>query len=92
LGWNWHQRQQRAILANNDVQMREDDINHFYNTGDVDQALAFLKTYNVQYIINGQLESGLYSTSGLMKFFVNDGIYWKTVYKGKSTTIYKVIP
>ena len=92
LGWNWHQRQQRAILANNDVQMREDAINQFYETGDVDQALAFLKTYNVQYIISGQLESGLYSAVGMSKFPKYDGVYWETVYEGKNTTIYKVIP
>jgi YYY domain-containing protein len=92
LGWNWHQRQQRAILANNDVQMREDAINQFYETGDIDQARAFLKTYNVQYIISGQLESGLYSAVGMSKFPKYDGVYWQTVYEGKNTTIYKVIP
>ncbi len=92
LGWNWHQRQQRAILANNDVQLREDAINQFYETNDINQALSFLKTYNVQYIIDGQLESGLYSAIGRMKFAQYDGVYWKKVYEYKNTKIYKVIP
>ena len=90
LGWNWHQRQQRAILANNEVQEREDQINQFYETTDIDQALAFLKQYNVKYIVDGQLESAVYGAIGLAKFPQYDGVYWDIVYQSGLTTIYKV--
>ena len=68
LGWNWHQRQQRTVLANNNVQLREDEINNFYNTQDIDIANDFLNKYNVQYIVYGQLETAYYSAVGLTKF------------------------
>jgi YYY domain-containing protein len=90
LGWNWHQRQQRAILANSDVQDREDEINQFYESSDIDQVLAFLKKYQVKYIINGQLESAIYSATGLAKFPLYDGKYWDVVYQSDHTIIYKV--
>jgi YYY domain-containing protein len=92
VGWNWHQRQQRAILANNEVQERVDAINQFYETENVDQALAFLKTYQVKYIISGQLEAALYPATGMMKFPLYEGVYWETVYQNKNTTIYRVLP
>jgi YYY domain-containing protein len=91
LGWNWHQRQQRTVLANNNVQLREDEINNFYNTEDVEQAISFLNEYNVQYIVYGQLESAYYSAIGLSKFPRYDGLYWEKVYESQDTAIYKVI-
>ncbi|MBI9048278.1 MAG: glycosyltransferase family 39 protein [Anaerolineaceae bacterium] len=91
VGWNWHQRQQRAVLANNEVQMRVDEINQFYDSADIVQARAFLEKYNVQYIVTGQLESAFYSALGLAKFPTYDGIYWQIIYDQEDTIIYKVI-
>jgi len=97
VGWNWHQRQQRALLANNAVFNRVSEIGMFYTTPDIDITLAFLKKYQVKYIVVGQLERNVYpplnpTTDGLAKFEKYEGKYWKAVYHDGDTTIYEVIP
>ncbi len=56
LGWNWHQRQQRAIGGDQVVTERALAINDFYLTRSTDEALAFLERYDVSYVVVGQLE------------------------------------
>jgi len=92
MGWNWHQRQQRGYLSTNEIYNRIDGIALFYNTTDIDVALRFLKTYDVGYIIVGQLEKAYYPGDGLIKFETYDGKYWKEVFRLNDTVIYKVIP
>jgi len=97
LGWNWHQRQQRALIAPNIITDRVAEIGTFYTTFDVDWARAFLKKYQVKYFIVGQLERNIYPAikgvpDGLAKFEQYDGKYWKTVYHDKNTTVYEVLP
>lgn len=96
VGWNFHQRQQRAYLSQT-VQNRVDEIGAFYNATDAQAALQFLKKYQVKYIIVGQLERNIYPAleglpDGLAKFPQYDGQYWKTVYHDQDTTIYEVLP
>ena len=67
VGWEWHQQQQRAILPGNWVSDRIAEVDNFYLTTDLEQALAFLRKYNVRYIILGQQERGLYSTPRLLE-------------------------
>ncbi|MCX6070820.1 MAG: DUF2298 domain-containing protein, partial [Chloroflexi bacterium] len=62
LGWNWHQRQQRAVGGDQVVVERALDINDFYLTRSVDEAVAFLDRYDVTYIIVGQLERVYFET------------------------------
>ncbi|GAB4416130.1 MAG: hypothetical protein Kow002_01720 [Anaerolineales bacterium] len=90
VGWNWHQRQQRALMPHM-VTERVDAVNNFYNTTDIAAAHDFLKKYAVQYIIVGQFERILYP-EGLAKFETYDGIAWKTVYKDGQTVIYETLP
>jgi YYY domain-containing protein len=92
VGWNWHQRQQRALGPPTLVTDRVDAIGEFYNTTDIEAALAFLDKYDVRYIVVGQLEDIYYNGSGLRKFARYDGTYWKTVYQEMDTTIYEVLP
>jgi YYY domain-containing protein len=92
MGWNFHQRQQRGYLALNEIYNRLDEITAFYTTSDINQTLKFLKTYNVSYIIVGQLERAYYPGEGLNKFEQNNGVYWKEVFRLKDTVIYEVIP
>ena len=97
IGWNFHQRQQRALIAPNLISDRIDEIARFYMTSDVEWSLAFLKKYQVKYIIVGQLERNIYppielSQDGLFKFKTFEGKYWKAVYQDKNTTIYEVLP
>ena len=44
------------------------EIDNFYLTIDLDQAAAFLRKYDVRYIIVGQQERGHYPGPGLDKF------------------------
>jgi uncharacterized membrane protein len=91
VGWNFHQRQQRAFTSLW-VEQRVAEIGNFYNSIDVEYTRNFLKTYGVKYIIVGQLERAAYIPEGIAKFEQYDGVYWKAVYGDGQTTIYEVMP
>jgi YYY domain-containing protein len=91
VGWNWHQRQQRAMMSTR-VEARVAEISAFYTTKDVEAARAFLAKYNVRYIIVGQLEHNYFQPESLAKFEQYDGRLWKEVYRDGDTVIYEVIP
>lgn len=91
VGWNWHQRQQRASAPSAGVQARVDEVSAFYNTVDMAEANEFLQKYNVRYIILGQLERAKYADVGLEKFSAAEGVLWKTVYEDQDTIIYRVM-
>jgi uncharacterized membrane protein len=90
VGWNYHQRQQRAILMDNSVQERVDSVNAFYQTQDPTFAEEYLERYNVGYIVVGQQEKVFYTPEGLQKFELYDGQLWDEVYREADTVIYKV--
>ncbi|MEI7845390.1 MAG: DUF2298 domain-containing protein [Chloroflexota bacterium] len=92
VGWNWHQRQQRALFPGDWVSGRVDEITDFYNSADSVFARDFLKKYSVKYIIVGQLEHVLYAPAGIAKFENGDGTLWKSIYKDNDIIIYEVIP
>ena len=89
VGWNWHQRQQR-VLQYLWVEDRVNAVGNFYNSLDTGSAREFLKTYNVRYIVVGQLERAAYTPQGLAKFKLFDGKYWNAVYHDGDTVIYEV--
>jgi YYY domain-containing protein len=91
VGWNWHQRQQRTLMPQL-VEARVNEINAFYTTTDLQAALAFLKKYDVKYIILGQLERAEYKGAGLDKFEAQNGKLWNSVYRDGNTVIYQVNP
>jgi len=91
VGWNFHQRQQRAFTSTQ-VEDRVAAIGNFYNSVDIDFTRTFLKTYDVKYIIVGQLERAEYTPEGIAKFEQYDGKYWKSVYHDGSTVIYEMLP
>jgi uncharacterized membrane protein len=92
VGWNWHQRQQRALGPPTWVFERVDAIGQFYNTPDIDFAQDFLDKHDVRYIIVGQLEQIYYEEDGLDKFEQYNGTLWKEVYRDVQTVIYQVLP
>lgn len=92
VGWNWHQRQQRALIPPNLITDRVDAIGNFYTTTDIAFARDFLAEYEVRYIIVGQLEGIYYPGDGLLKFEQYDGTLWNEVYKDGQTAIYEVLP
>ncbi len=61
-------------------------------TADPQAAEAFLRKYDVRYIVVGQLEKAEYAGPGLDKFTQYNGQLWDTVYQQADTTIYQVRP
>ncbi len=92
VGWNWHQRQQRAVIPSEWVTQRIDQITAFYNGEDQAESSAFLARYNVRYIVVGQLERAIYDPAGIAKFERWSGTLWQPVYQNEATTIYEVLP
>jgi uncharacterized membrane protein len=90
VGWNWHQRQQRAINPGDWIFQRVEEITDFYTTTDIQAARDFIDQYEVEYIIVGQLEKAVYPSQGLMKFEEFSGKLWDVVYDAADTKIYKV--
>ena len=91
VGWNWHQRQQRTLFPML-VERRVTEIALFYGTTRAQEALEFLRRYNVQYFVVGQLERAEYPAAGIDKFAANDGALWDVVYHEGKTIIYRVRP
>jgi uncharacterized membrane protein len=91
VGWNWHQRQQRGLVADSWVWDRVNEIGVFYNGTAPEQAAEFLCKYDVSYIIVGQLERSYYP-GGIDKFEALNGIMWQRVYQDADTAIYQVEP
>ena len=91
VGWNWHQRQQRAVTPSDWVFERVEAVHEFYRTEDLDWVQNFLEKYEVSYIVFGQLEQAKYVGPGLAKFEAQDGILWNEVFRDRQTVIYKVI-
>ena len=92
IGWNWHERQQRAAASEDVVTDRINQVNQFYLTTDLDQAREFIRKFNVEYVVVGQLERALYPGPGLDKFEALNGSLWKLVFHEGETDIYEVLP
>jgi YYY domain-containing protein len=90
VGWEWHEQQQRALIPSNWISDRINEIDTFYTTTDLNQAQEFLRKYDVQYIVVGQLERNHYPGPGLEKFQAANGVLWRQVYHQADTTIYQV--
>jgi uncharacterized membrane protein len=87
VGWNWHQRQQRALGPPTSVTDRVDAIGQFYNTSNLSFARDFLAKYDVRFIVVGQVEQNYYKATGLDKFEQQNGTLWKEVYRDMQTII-----
>jgi len=90
VGWNYHQRQQRAIWANNAVWDRVESVNQFYTSTDQNYVEAYLREHDISYIIVGQQERIRYAGEGLAKFEALNGKLWNEVYREHDTVIYQV--
>ncbi|MBC8333958.1 MAG: glycosyltransferase family 39 protein [Anaerolineales bacterium] len=90
VGWNWHQRQQRALIPPNLITDRVEEIRAFYETTDLSEAELFLQKYEVRYIVLGQVEQNYYPGEGLEKFESYEGGLWDEVFRDKDTVIYAV--
>jgi uncharacterized membrane protein len=91
IGWDWHQRQQRAAADPGQVKKRIQDVRQIYSAEDPKKILPLLKKYHVSYIYVGPLETTSYPRKGIDKFKRFDGRYWASVYRSKKVTIYKLM-
>lgn len=90
VGWNYHQRQQRAVLRSEIVQQRVDSVNAFYLSFDRQFIVDYLEQYQVKYIVVGQQEMVFYPADVLTKFELYNGVLWDEVYAEGETKIYEV--
>jgi YYY domain-containing protein len=91
VGWNWHQRQQRAVVPSTWITNRVEEVNNFYLSNNIIETKEFLAKYNVSYIVVGQLEKAKYIGEGIGKFSQLDGSLWRSIFTVGNTTIYQVI-
>ena len=91
IGWNWHQRQQRAINSSDWVYERIDDVSAFYQSEDIQRCKELIEKYDIRYIVVGQLERSLFSEAQLAKFEAQDGHLWEKVFSYQETAIYQVM-
>ncbi|MGB8644523.1 MAG: DUF2298 domain-containing protein [Anaerolineae bacterium] len=93
IGWDWHTKQQYALLDGAIIDQRLAELRAFYNNPDPNTTGAFIKRYNVSYIYVGPLERAVYEASGLSKFeaMAQAGALTK-VYDANTVQIYKVVP
>jgi YYY domain-containing protein len=92
VGWNWHQRQQRAYATDRWVWDRVNAVGDFYGTGDRSLVRRFLDRYDVEWIVVGQLERAYYPEEGLQKFQEWQGDLWRLAWREGETSIYEVLP
>lgn len=92
IGWDWHQTQQRAALANNQIRQRMNDVARLYNTTNPDEAMAILHDYDVSYVYVGTQEALYYLPEGLDKFedMVAAGLL-RQVFSNEDVAIYQVV-
>lgn len=90
VGWDWHQRQQRALLPGEVVTRRIEDVQRLYNTPNPDEAYQILRHYEAEYIVVGELERAYATPEGIAKFAQMDGLLWDLVYENEGTQIYRV--
>ncbi|MFP3895811.1 MAG: DUF2298 domain-containing protein [Anaerolineales bacterium] len=90
VGWDWHQKQQRAAVGSQVVDWRLEDLRQLYNTHDTVIAARILNRYRVGYIYVGELEQAHYAAQGLEKFERMVGSTLEVVYERGPVTIYRV--
>ncbi len=89
IGWDWHEKQQRAVVSGEMIDWRLDDVRQMYDNPDVAQAAQLLQLYDVSYVYVGELERAYYSAEGLAKFDQHPELF-EPVYRNGPVTIYRV--
>ncbi|MBP7691164.1 MAG: hypothetical protein KA764_04575, partial [Anaerolineales bacterium] len=93
VGWDWHQRQQRGALPTEFITQRGLRVSEFYATLDVPAAEAFLRRYDIGYVIVGPFERAHYEAAGLAKFEqLTAAGRLRVAYQNPGVTIYAVNP
>ena len=99
IGWERHQQQQRFP---DQLPARVNDVRTLYTSANVDEKVAILRKYNVEYVVVGDLER-VYPTpnnectpggsdEGIAAFDQMVGSSLQEVFSQDGTTIYRVLP
>lgn len=91
IGWDWHQRQQRAVLPGEIIDRRLVDVRAIFSESDPVVAANLLRRYGVHYVYIGPVERVYYPQEGLAKFERHNGRFWERVFLGEQVAIYQVI-
>ena len=91
IGWDSHQRQQRAAAPDQLVWDRVADVNRLFGSAQPGEALQVLREYGVGYVYVGALERAYYPPDGIAKFerLAADG-YLSVAFTNEDVTIYEV--
>jgi uncharacterized membrane protein len=87
IGWDWHQIQQRTDYANL-VQDRRNETARFFRDPSPANGAAYLRKYNVSYIVVGTEEVAFGTADGLAKIPNISGV--KEVFRSGDYAIYHV--
>jgi uncharacterized membrane protein len=68
IGWDWHTKQQYALLPGEIIDNRIMDTRMIYETSDPGETLRLLNKYNVSLVYVGPLERATYGERGPSKF------------------------
>jgi len=90
LGWDWHEKQQRAAVSGQIVDWRLDDVAQLYNTASPHEALRIIERYDIALIYVGEVERAYYDRAGLQKLDAMVGSVLDVVYQQGPVTIYRV--
>ena len=90
IGWDWHQKQQRAAVSGEVVDWRIMDLRELYSGLDPTVAREILDRYQVTYIYLGELERAVYGEQGAAKLENMVGSDLDIVYRQGPVTIYQV--
>ena len=94
IGWDNHEYQQRYP---EDIGPRQQDVETFYNSTNVDEKLQILAKYDVSYVIVGDVErywgpDGQWADpAGITSIESMDGKYLEVAFQSGDTTVYRVI-
>ncbi|MBA3534902.1 MAG: hypothetical protein H0T73_23580, partial [Ardenticatenales bacterium] len=91
IGWDWHQRQQRAAANPAEINQRITDVQNIYSTSEADRAHEMMLKYGVEYFVVGGLERAYAQPEGMAKFEAARGRLWDLVYENPEVRIYRVI-
>jgi len=92
LGYNWHEKQQRAIVGGDLIDRREQEANQLFLTESSTEALAIIRRFRVGYIYIGPIEGAFYPRKGIEKFEQLIGTSLEIAYENPKVRIYRVVP
>ncbi|MHB1317653.1 MAG: DUF2298 domain-containing protein, partial [Anaerolineae bacterium] len=91
IGWDWHQKQQRAALSSIVVDWRLQDLNAIFTSESIPDTVALLDRYQVGLVYVGELERAYYPAASLAKFEAMLGDTLERVYSNGPVSIYRVL-